>query len=44
MTLAELERWSLERAWVAASALYYQVPVITNNGRDYSMVDGFVLI
>ncbi len=92
MTLAELERWALERAWgharkrelaqhlahytvlpvsrelcfawaeisfiakkrgrpiqtadawIAASALYYQVPPITNNQRDYSMVDGLVLI
>jgi len=31
-------------AWIAASALYYQVPLITNNQRDYSMVDGLVLI
>jgi tRNA(fMet)-specific endonuclease VapC len=92
MTLAELERWSLERiwgqkrkhelaqhlshytvlpvsrelclrwaevsmaakkkgrpiqtadAWIAASALYYQVPLITNNQRDYSMVDGLALV
>jgi len=83
MTLAELERWPLERvwgplrkaererhmahytvlpvnrelcrgwaeisfnakkqgkpiqaadAWIAASALYYQVPLITNNGNDF---------
>jgi predicted nucleic acid-binding protein len=92
MTLAELERWSLERdwgqrrklelaqhltryvvlpvnrelcgkwaevsfaakrkgrpiqtadAWIAASALYYQVPLITNNRGDYSAVDGLVLL
>ena len=92
MTLAELERWSLERnwgqrrklelaqhlsryvvlpvsrelcckwaeisfaakkkrrpiqtpdAWITASALYYQVPLITNNRDDYSMVDGLVLL
>jgi len=46
MTLAELERWSLERtdAWIAASALYYQVPLITNNRADYSVVDGLVLL
>jgi len=92
MTLAELERWALERmwgpgrkqelaqhlthytvlaasrelcsswaevcfaakkkgrpiqtadAWIAASALYYGVPLITNNQRDYSMVDGLVLM
>ena len=92
MTLAELERWSLERgwgprrklelaehvthytvlpvsrelclkwaevsfaakrkgrpiqtadAWIAASALYYQVPLITNNRGDYSGVDGLVLL
>ena len=87
MTLAELERWPLERdwgqrrkielaqhltryvvlpvsrelcgkwaevsftakrkgrpiqtadAWIAASALFYQVPLITNNRDDYSAVD-----
>jgi tRNA(fMet)-specific endonuclease VapC len=92
MTLAELERWSLERAWgqtrklelvqhlthyvvlpvsrelcakwaevsfdakrkgrpiqtadawIAASALYYQVPLITNNRGDYSVVDGLALL
>ena len=92
MTLAELERWPLERswglnrklelaqhltryavlpvnrelcgkwadvsfaakrkgrpiqtadAWIAASALYYQVPLITNNRSDYSVVDGLVLL
>ena len=92
MTLAELERWSLERqwgtsrrldlaqhlrhytvlpvsrelclkwaevsfaarrkgrpiqtadAWIAASALHYQVPLITNNRSDYSAVDGLVLL
>ena len=92
MTLAELERWSLERnwgerrkielaqhltryavlpvsrdlcgkwaevsfaakrkgrpiqtadAWIAASALYYQVPLITNNRSDYSLVDGLALL
>ena len=92
MTLAELERWSLERnwgavrrlelsqhlthytvlqvnrglcvqwaeisvaarkkgrpiqtadAWIAASALYYQVPLITHNHSDYSMVEGLTLL
>src|SRR6266571_1715489 len=92
MTLAELERWALERgwgisrelelaqhlthytvlpvsrelcikwaevafgakrkgrpiqtadAWIAASALYYQVPLITNNRGDYSIVDGLALL
>jgi tRNA(fMet)-specific endonuclease VapC len=92
MTLAELQRWALERgwgasrkmelaqhlthytvlpasrelclqwaavsfnakkkgrpiqtadAWIAASALYYQVPLITNNRSDYSAVDGLVLV
>lgn len=92
MTLAELERWSLERgwgsrrklelaehlthytvlpvsrelclkwaevsfaakrkgrpiqtadAWIAASALHYQVPLVTNNQTDYSMVDELVLL
>ena len=31
-------------AWIAASALYYQVPLITNNQSDYSMVDGLVVL
>lgn len=92
MTLAELERWSLERAWgerrkfelaqhltryavlpvsrelcekwaevsfaarrkgrpiqtadawIAASALHYRVPLITNNRSDYSVVDGLQLL
>jgi tRNA(fMet)-specific endonuclease VapC len=92
MTLAELERWPLERgwgqkrklelaqhltrytvlpvsrelcakwaevsfaakrkgrpiqtadAWIAASAVHYQVPLITNNRDDYLAVDGLVLL
>ena len=92
MTLAELERWSLERnwglgrrlelaqyltnytvlpvnrglcvqwaeisvaakkkgrpiqtadAWIAASALYYQVSLITHNQGDYAMVQGLTLL
>jgi len=92
MTLAELERWSLERdwgpkrklelaehvadyavlpvsrelcvkwaevavaakrrgrpiqtadAWIAASALYYQVPLITNNRSDYSLIAGLTVL
>ena len=92
MTLAELERWSLERgwgprrklelaehlshyavlpvsrelcvkwaevafaakrrgrpiqtadAWIAASALHYQVPLITNNQSDYSLIDGLTVL
>jgi predicted nucleic acid-binding protein len=92
MTLAELDRWSLERnwgqgrklelaqhltrytvlpvsrelcskwaevafgakrkgrpiqtadAWIAASALHDQVPLITNNRGDYSSVDGVALL
>jgi tRNA(fMet)-specific endonuclease VapC len=92
MTLAELDRWALERgwgasrkielaqhlthytvlpvsrelclkwadvsfaakrkgrpiqtadAWIAASALHYQVPLITNNRSDYTAVDGLVLL
>ena len=92
MTLAELDRWALERAWgqgrklelaqhltrytvlpvslelcakwaevafsckrkgrpiqtadawIAASALHYQVPLITNNRGDYSSVDGPALL
>ena len=31
-------------AWIAASALYYQVPLITNNRGDYLGVDGLVLL
>jgi tRNA(fMet)-specific endonuclease VapC len=92
MTLAELERWSLERgwgpkrklelaehvthysvlpvsrelclkwaqvtfaakrkgrpvqtadAWIAASALYYQVPLITHNRSDYTFIEGLTLL
>ena len=92
MTLAELERWTLERtwgerrkielaqhltryagrpvsrelcakwavvscaakrkgrpiqtadAWIAASALHYRVPLITNNSSDYSVVDGLLVL
>jgi len=92
MTLAELERWSIERnwgmsrklelaqhlthytvlpvnrglcvrwaeisvaakrkgrpiqtadAWIAASAIHYQVPLITNNPVDYSVVEGSTLL
>ena len=92
MTLAELERWPLERnwglgrkaelahhltkytvlpvnrelcakwaevsfgarrkgrpiqtadAWIAASALHYRAPLITNNASDYSMVDNLQLL
>jgi hypothetical protein len=74
MSLAELERWPLERAWgpwrktelgrhlahytarsegqpiqtadawIAASALYYHVPLITNNGSDYSMVRDLIVL
>jgi len=92
MTLAELERWQLERdwgatrkaqladyltkyvvlpvsrelcakwaevswearrngrpiqtadAWIAASALHYQVPLITNNAGDYKMVSQLQLL
>ena len=92
MTLAELERWSLERgwgharkaeldqhiskyvvlpasrelcrtwaqvsfearkrgrpiqtadAWIAASAIHYQVPLITNNAVDYAAIDGLEVL
>jgi len=92
MTLAELDRWSLDRnwgrvrkaeletylskytilpvtrelcswwakvswearkkgrpiqaadAWIAASALYYQVPLITHNASDYTMLGGLELL
>jgi predicted nucleic acid-binding protein len=30
-------------AWIAASALHYPAPSITNNRDDYSVVDGSVL-
>jgi predicted nucleic acid-binding protein len=92
MTLAELERWRLERnwgalrraelarhltsytvipasrelcvkwaevtcearrkgrpiqtadAWIAASALHYQVPLITNNPSDYRVIENLQLL
>jgi predicted nucleic acid-binding protein len=92
MTLAELERWHLERnwgplrvaelrqylamytvlpverelcahwarivvharrvgrvlqtadAWVAASAIHYRVPLITNNAKDYGMLPGLMIL
>ena len=31
-------------AWIAARALYYRVPLITNNGDDYSMVRGLTVL
>jgi predicted nucleic acid-binding protein len=31
-------------AWIAASALYCQVPLITNNGKDYSTVRGLTVL
>jgi predicted nucleic acid-binding protein len=31
-------------AWIAASALHDQVPLITNNRGDYSSVDGVALL
>ncbi len=31
-------------AWIAASALHYHVPLITNNRDDYSLVDGLALL
>jgi tRNA(fMet)-specific endonuclease VapC len=31
-------------AWIAASALYYQVPLITNNPYEYSTVHGLTLL
>jgi len=31
-------------AWIAASALYYQVPLITNNASDYDMVGNLQLL
>jgi predicted nucleic acid-binding protein len=31
-------------AWIAASALHYQVPLITNNAGDYASIDGLELL
>jgi predicted nucleic acid-binding protein len=31
-------------AWIAATALLYEVPLITHNRRDYEGVAGLVLI
>jgi len=31
-------------AWIAASALHYQVPLITNNAADYAMIDDFQVL
>jgi predicted nucleic acid-binding protein len=31
-------------AWIAATALYYQVPLITQNREDYSMVRGISVL
>jgi len=31
-------------AWIAASAIYYQVPLITNNQSDYSFIEGLTVL
>jgi predicted nucleic acid-binding protein len=31
-------------AWIAASALHYQVPLITNNAKDYVAIDGLQVL
>jgi tRNA(fMet)-specific endonuclease VapC len=31
-------------AWIAASALHYQVPLITNNPSNYTMINGLDLL
>jgi tRNA(fMet)-specific endonuclease VapC len=31
-------------AWIAASALYYQVPLITRNANDYTMISDLELL
>ncbi len=31
-------------AWIAASAIHYQVPLITNNASDYTMISGLQLL
>ena len=31
-------------AWIAASALHYEAPLITNNADDYEMIDELQLL
>jgi predicted nucleic acid-binding protein len=31
-------------AWIAASAIYYEVPLITNNAADYAMIDSLSVL
>jgi predicted nucleic acid-binding protein len=31
-------------AWIAATAIYYQVPLITNNTADYAMITGLSVL
>jgi len=31
-------------AWIAASAIHYQVPLITNNASDYTIISGLQLL
>ena len=31
-------------AWIAASALHYEVPLITNNASDYASIGGLELL
>ena len=31
-------------AWIAASVLHYQVPLIRNNANDYTMISGLELL
>ena len=31
-------------AWIAASALHYRVPLITNNSKDFSVIQGLAIL
>jgi predicted nucleic acid-binding protein len=31
-------------AWIAATAMYYQTPLSTNNDADYAMVEGLTVL
>ncbi len=35
---------SVQDAWIAATAISYQVPLVTHNRKDYSAVNGLTII
>ncbi|HMV81555.1 MAG TPA: type II toxin-antitoxin system VapC family toxin [Blastocatellia bacterium] len=35
---------SVQDAWIAATAISYQVPLVTHNRKDYAIVSGLTLI